>query len=38
MADTADIEVVKRIKQNEIELQDRNTVLRGVKPNVSFKL
>ncbi|KAI0713730.1 RNA pol II accessory factor, Cdc73 family-domain-containing protein [Earliella scabrosa] len=33
VADTADIEVVKKIKQNEIELQDRNTVLRGIKPN-----
>lgn len=33
VSDTADIEVVKKIKQNEIELQDRNTVLRGVKPN-----
>ncbi|TBU40044.1 CDC73-domain-containing protein [Dichomitus squalens] len=31
--DPADIEVVKRIKANEIELQDRNTVLRGIKPN-----
>jgi hypothetical protein len=26
--------VVKKIKQNEIELRDRNTVLRGTKPNV----
>ncbi|RDX47422.1 CDC73-domain-containing protein [Lentinus brumalis] len=33
VADPADIEVVKKIKQNEIELQDRNTVLRGIKPN-----
>ncbi|CCM04565.1 uncharacterized protein FIBRA_06746 [Fibroporia radiculosa] len=33
LADPADIEVVKKIKQNEIELQDRTTVLRGVKPN-----
>lgn len=33
-ADAADAEVVKRIKLNEIELRDRNTVLRGVKPNV----
>lgn len=35
MADPKDTEVVKRIKQNEVELRDRNTVLRGVKPNVS---
>jgi parafibromin len=35
VADPQDIEVVKRIKQNEVELRDRNTVLRGVKPNVS---
>ncbi|KZT11161.1 RNA polymerase II-associated protein [Laetiporus sulphureus 93-53] len=33
VADAEDIEVVKKIKQNEIELQDRNTVLRGIKPN-----
>ncbi|RPD55708.1 RNA polymerase II-associated protein [Lentinus tigrinus ALCF2SS1-7] len=33
VADTADIEVVKKIKRNEIELQDRSTVLRGIKPN-----
>ncbi|KAF9228911.1 RNA polymerase II-associated protein [Gyrodon lividus] len=33
VADAQDIEVVKRIKQNEVELRDRNTVLRGVKPN-----
>jgi parafibromin len=32
--DADDAEVVKRIKQAEIELQDRNTVLRGTKPNV----
>ncbi|OAX39460.1 RNA polymerase II-associated protein [Rhizopogon vinicolor AM-OR11-026] len=31
--DQQDVEVVKRIKQNEVELQDRNTVLRGTKPN-----
>jgi parafibromin len=35
IADTQDVEVVKKIKQNEVELQDRNTVLRGMKPNVS---
>ena len=28
------MEVVKKIKLNEIELQDRNTVLRGIKNNV----
>ncbi|KIJ63413.1 hypothetical protein HYDPIDRAFT_92825, partial [Hydnomerulius pinastri MD-312] len=33
VADAQDIEVVKRIKQSEVELQDRNTVLRGNKPN-----
>lgn len=36
VADTHDIEVVKKIKHNEIELHDRNTVLRGTKANVSF--
>ncbi|KAI0781546.1 RNA polymerase II-associated protein [Trametes elegans] len=33
VADYSDMEVVKKIKANEIELQDRNTVLRGTKPN-----
>ncbi|KAH8100318.1 RNA polymerase II-associated protein [Cristinia sonorae] len=33
VADTADIEVVKRIKTQEIELRDRNSVLRGIKQN-----
>jgi len=33
VADTADIETVKRIKLNEVELRDRNTVLRGTKHN-----
>ncbi|KAH9890470.1 RNA polymerase II-associated protein [Cubamyces lactineus] len=33
VADPADMEVVKKIRANEIELQDRNTVLRGIKPN-----
>ena len=28
------LEVVKRIRENEIELADRTTVLRGIKPNV----
>jgi len=36
--DQQDVEVVKRIKQNEVELQDRNTVLRGTKPNVRLYL
>lgn len=36
VADQQDVEVVKRIKQNEVELRDRNTVLRGTKPNVSL--
>ncbi|TFY77899.1 hypothetical protein EWM64_g6114 [Hericium alpestre] len=31
--DAHDVEVVKKIKQAEIELKDRNTVLRGTKPN-----
>ncbi|KAJ3569996.1 hypothetical protein NP233_g4689 [Leucocoprinus birnbaumii] len=31
--DSHDIDVVKRIKQTEVELRDRNTVLRGTKPN-----
>ena len=35
VADSHDVEVVKKIKQNEIELRDRNTVLRGTKANVS---
>ncbi|KAJ7644002.1 RNA polymerase II-associated protein [Roridomyces roridus] len=33
VADARDIEVVKKIKQNEVELRDRNSVLRGTKPN-----
>ncbi|KII89442.1 hypothetical protein PLICRDRAFT_109795 [Plicaturopsis crispa FD-325 SS-3] len=33
IADAADVEVVKKIKANEIELRDRTTVLHGVKPN-----
>ena len=36
VADAHDMEVVKRIKQNEVELRDRNTILRGIKPNVGF--
>lgn len=32
--DSHDLETVKRIKESEIELKDRVTVLRGVKPNV----
>lgn len=37
--DKADIEAVKRIRQSEVELRDRNTVLHGVKVNnfSSFK-
>ncbi|KAI0062129.1 RNA polymerase II accessory factor [Artomyces pyxidatus] len=31
--DAADVEAVKKIKQGEVELRDRTTVLRGVKPN-----
>ncbi|KAK7048495.1 CDC73-C domain-containing protein [Favolaschia claudopus] len=33
VADSRDVEVVKKIKQNEVELRDRNSVLRGIKPN-----
>ncbi|KAK2460699.1 hypothetical protein APHAL10511_007169 [Amanita phalloides] len=33
VADHQDAEVVKRIKQSEVELRDRNSVLRGIKPN-----
>ncbi|KIM63855.1 hypothetical protein SCLCIDRAFT_116100 [Scleroderma citrinum Foug A] len=33
VADVQDAGVVKRIKANEVELKDRNTVLRGIKPN-----
>ncbi|RDB19338.1 Cell division control protein 73 [Hypsizygus marmoreus] len=33
VADPQDVEIVKKIRQNEIELRDRTTVLRGVKPN-----
>lgn len=32
------MEVVKKIKANEIELRDRNTVLRGIKQNVGPSL
>lgn len=32
--DAADLEAVKKIRQEEIELRDRNTVLRGTKLNV----
>jgi parafibromin len=35
IADSQDIDAVKKIKQQEVELKDRNTVLRGIKPNVS---
>ncbi|KAG6868084.1 hypothetical protein C0993_007761 [Termitomyces sp. T159_Od127] len=33
IADALDVEVVKKIRQSEVELRDRNTVLRGIKPN-----
>ncbi len=36
--DPVDIDVVKKIKANEIELRDRNTVLRGIKQNVSLHI
>ena len=32
--DAMDVEVVKKIRQGEVELRDRNTVLRGIKNNV----
>ncbi|KAF8261422.1 RNA polymerase II-associated protein [Lactarius quietus] len=31
--DAADVEVVKKIRQGEVELRDHNTVLRGIKNN-----
>ncbi|KAI9451972.1 RNA polymerase II accessory factor [Lactarius psammicola] len=31
--DSADVEVVKKIRQGEVELRDHNTVLRGIKNN-----
>jgi parafibromin len=31
--DAADVEVVKKIRQSEVELRDHNTVLRGIKNN-----
>ena len=34
VADVHDIEVVRKIKQNEVELRYRNTVLHGTKANV----
>jgi parafibromin len=36
--DHHDAEVVKKIKHSEVELRDRNTVLRGNKPNVRLLL
>jgi parafibromin len=33
VADEQDMQVVKQIKKNEFELRDRNSVLRGTKPN-----
>lgn len=35
VADTSDVDAVKRLKREEVELQDRTTILRGIKPNVS---
>jgi parafibromin len=32
--DTTDIDTVKKLKREEVELRDRTTVLRGIKPNV----
>ena len=34
VADVHDVEVVKKIRLDEVELRDRNTVLRGTKANV----
>lgn len=34
LPDAADADIVKKIKSAEVELRDRTTVLRGVKPNV----
>jgi parafibromin len=34
--DSTDVEVVKKIRQGEVELHDHNTVLRGIKNNVRF--
>lgn len=36
--DTHDADVVKKIRLAELELRDRNTVLRGSKPNVCLLL
>ena len=36
MHDPADAEIVKKIKAQEIELTDRNSVLRGSKPTVGY--
>ena len=38
VADMHNMEVVKKIKQNEVELRDRNTVLRGTKAYVKKDL
>lgn len=32
--DSQDLDIVKKIRQNEVELRDRTTVLRGIKANV----
>ena len=34
VADLHDVEVAKKIKQNEVELRDQNMVLHGMKANV----
>ena len=34
VAGVHDVEVVRKIRQNEVEQRDRNTVLRGTKANV----
>jgi parafibromin len=35
--DTSDVDVVKKIKREEVELRDRTSVLRGIKPNVRLR-
>ena len=34
VADAHDLEIVKKIRQGEVELRDRTTILRGIKANV----
>ena len=38
VADSHDMEVVKKIEQNEVELRDRNTLLLGTKANVRQRM